>query len=87
MEIKKHITAEWARMQATNIIGDSVRKELENILGLIEERIKYNQLSLSHAGSLQDLTKKELVKRGFKLEWIDGDFRDPREYGYYTISW
>ena len=87
MDNYKHVTAEWARKTADTVLGNEAKKQLEPCLQRIDEEAKKNKRSVSVSCNINDVAKKELESRGFKLKWYDGDFRDPRESGYWTIEW
>ncbi len=81
------ITAEWARKEATTILGEKIKKEINICLIAVEKAVTKNEMSVNVPGSFDTLTIADLVKRGFKTSYYQGDFRDPREVGYTTISW
>ena len=80
----EEVTAEWARKTAKTILGEKVKEELEVYLERIKLAVKQNKMSVDITTSMDDLTKLELEKRGFKVSEISGDFRDP---SYITINW
>lgn len=84
---KKYITAEWARKTANSMLGKKVEGEIEGVLLVIEEAVKNNKMNVDCLTNLHDLTVQELRNRGFKVRWLEGDVRDPREHGYYDITW
>jgi hypothetical protein len=86
MEDLKYINAEWARKTASTQLGETAKKQLETCLLKIKAEVGKNGSSTS-LSSLEDITKKELESRGFKLKYYPGDPRDQREQSYYTISW
>lgn len=86
MEQYKHVTAEWARTTADTVLGNEAKKQLETCLQRIDEEAKKNKRSVSVSCNINDVAKKELETRGFKLKYYDGDFRD-REPGHWTIEW
>jgi hypothetical protein len=82
--MKENITADWARKTAETILGEKVEKQIKLCLESIEMSVKRNQFSCDVSCYPDDLTIKELNKRGFKTKYVDGDFRDG---GYLKISW
>lgn len=87
MESLEHITAEWARKTANTQLGAVAKKQVESVLTRVAEEVKKNQMYANCFFSIDDIAKKEIEKRGFNVERVDGDFRDPREVGYYKVSW
>ena len=87
MDNYKHVTAEWARKTADTVLGNEAKKQLETCLQRIDEEAKKNKRSVSVSCNINDVAKKELESRGFKLKYYDGDFRDQRDSGYWTIEW
>ena len=87
MDEYKHVTAEWARKTADTVLGNEAKKQLETCLQRIDEEAKKNKRNVSVSCSINDVAKKELESRGFKVDYFQGDFRDPRETGYFQISW
>lgn len=69
------ITAKEAREKSTTVLGDKVKKELDEIDNLIGVAIKTNKLGISIYKGIDSLTKKNLELRGFKIE-IHDDQRD-----------
>jgi glutamine amidotransferase PdxT len=82
--MKENVTAEWARKTAETILGEKINKQIEQCLEAIETSVKRNEFSCSVSCYPDDLTLKELNKRGFKTKYMDGDWRDG---GYLKISW
>lgn len=80
----KHITAEWARKTSETVLGNEAKKQLETCFNVIETAVQKNQKSASVSCSINEVAKKELESRGFRVEYISGDFRDP---SYYVIHW
>jgi hypothetical protein len=78
------ITADWARKTAQSILGEKLEKELNMCLYNIKRKCAVNKLSTSIPIYIDELTKHELEKRGFKVEKYTGD---QREGSYTTISW
>ena len=78
------ITAEWARKTAQSILGEKLEKELNNCLDNIKRAVKENKFSTSVGFYIDDLTKRELEKRGFNVTKYTGDQRDG---SYTTITW
>jgi hypothetical protein len=81
------VTAEWARKTAKTELGAIVKKQLDSTLNRIKEEVRMNKMHANCFFQLEDLTKQELVKRGFKIKYEEGDPRDQREVGYYIVSW
>lgn len=86
MEDYKDINAAWANKIATTQLGELAQKQLSDILKTIKEAASKNKFSVT-AMSIEDINDKELRNRGFKIKYNEGDPRDQREHGYYTISW
>lgn len=78
------ITADWARKTAQSILGEKVQKELDMCLNSIKNAVKLNNFSTSVSAYINDLTKKELEKRGFTVTKYTGDQRDG---SYTSITW
>jgi hypothetical protein len=81
---KQNITAEWARKQATTILGEKINQEINICLNAIEQAVVKNQMSTSVGIYVHDLTLEDLRKRGFTVKKYDGDQRDG---SYTSISW
>lgn len=77
------ITAEWARKTAQSILGEKLEKELNNCLDNIKRAVKENRFSVSVSIYIDELTKKELEKRGFSVT----KYSDQRDGSYTTITW
>ena len=80
----KEITAEWARKTAENILGEKIEKEINMCLDSIKNAVKLNNFSTTVTAYINDLTKQELEKRGFKVVKYTGDQRDG---SYSSITW
>ena len=84
MEENEKINAEWARQTATSILGEKVKKQLDTCFERIKQAVERNDM-YCHVSVYPDaLTTRELQRRGFKTEYIDGDQRDG---SYLQISW
>ena len=81
---KQNITAEWARKQATTILGEKINQEINICLNAIEQAVAKYQMSTSVGIYVHDLTLEDLCKRGFTVKKYDGDQRDG---SYTSISW
>ncbi len=81
---KQNITADWARKQATTILGEKVNEEINICLNAIEQAVAKNQMSTSVGICVHDLTIEDLRKRGFIVKEYDGGQRDD---SYTSISW
>lgn len=79
-----HITAEWARKTASEKIGIKVQAQIDNALQTVAKAVERNDFYSTFQGPLDDIAKQELSKRGFKIEYVTGDYRDP---SYYMIKW
>ena len=84
---KDKITAEWARNTANTLLGEKIKKQIDTCLEAIEKAVARNEFSISVTITLDELVKQELTKRGFKVTYNEGDFRDQREGSYHTITW
>ena len=82
----KDINAAWANKVATTQLGEIALNQLNNILKSIQEAATKNKFTIN-VFALEDINKKELENRGFKVKYHEGDFRDQRETSYYTINW
>ncbi len=86
MDKLKEINAAWANKIASTQLGEIAQKQLIEILTKIEQAAGKNQFNIT-AITLEEITQTELRNRGFKVKYYDGDPRDQRECGYFTISW
>jgi hypothetical protein len=82
-----NFTAQMCRTKATAVLGEKVKLQLQKCQTLIEAAVRENKMSANVFISLDNLTKRELESRGFVVKLNQGDFRDPREQDYHTISW
>jgi len=80
---RNNINAEWARKQATSILGEKVKKEINICLDAIEKAVASNQMSISLGIYAESLTLEDLRKRGFTVKQYD----DQRDGSYISISW
>jgi len=80
----KEITADWARKTAQSILGEKIEKEINMCLDSIKNAVKLNNFSTTVTAYINDLTKQELEKRGFKVTKYTGDQRDG---SYTSITW
>jgi hypothetical protein len=80
---RNNINAEWARKQATSILGEKVKKEINICLDAIEKAVASNQMSISLGIYAESLTIEDLRKRGFTVKQYD----DQRDGSYISISW
>jgi hypothetical protein len=80
---RNNINAEWARKQATSILGEKVKKEINICLDAIEKAVASNQMSISLGIYAESLTIEDLRKRGFTVKQYD----DQRDGSYLSISW
>jgi hypothetical protein len=80
---RNNINAEWARKQATSILGEKVKKEINICLDAIEKAVASNQMSISLGIYAESLTLEDLRKRGFTVKQYD----DQRDGSYLSISW
>lgn len=83
----EEITAEWVRKTAQTQIGLDIKKQINDVLNIIEDAVKKNQMTCDYRGSFDELAQQELRNRGFKIKYYPGDQRDQRESSYYIISW
>ena len=86
MENYNDINAAWAHNIAATQLGELATKQLNECLVKIKEMASKNKFEAT-VFSLEDINKKELENRGFKVKYYEGDSRDQRERSYYTISW
>lgn len=80
---KNNINAEWARKQATSILGEKVKKQIDTCLEAIEKAVANNQMNTSIDIYADALTLEDLRKRGFTVKQYD----DQRDGCYLSISW
>ncbi len=80
---KQNITADWARKQATTILGEKIKKQTNACLSAIEEAVSKNQMSTSIDFHLHDLTIEDLSNRGFIVK----SFHSQKDGVYALISW
>jgi len=80
---KNNINAEWARKQATSILGEKVKKQIDTCLEAIEKAVANNQMNTSIDIYADALTLEDLRKRGFSVNQYD----DQRDGSYLSISW
>jgi len=78
-----NITAEWARKQATSVLGEKVKKEIDTCLDAIEKAVARNEMSTSIGIYAESLTLEDLRKRGFTVN----QYNDQRDGSYLLISW
>jgi len=78
-----NITAEWARKQATSVLGEKVKKQIDTCLDAIEKAVARNEMSTSIGIYAESLTLEDLRKRGFNVNQYD----DQRDGSYLSISW
>jgi hypothetical protein len=84
MEPFSHITADWAKQEAS-ATDEKVEKQLNEILGGISLAVKHNEKSFV-VSSLFENTRQELLKRGFKTYWTENR-RKKKDDSFYTITW
>lgn len=77
------VTADWARKTVQSILGEKLEKELNKCLEIIKNAVKENRFSVSSSIYIDELTKKELEKRGFSVT----KYSDQRDGSYTTITW
>jgi hypothetical protein len=78
------INAQWARETATKVLGDKVKKQIEQCENSITQAVKSNSMSCDVGIYADDLTILELTKRGFTCKKVTG--HDQRDDDYLTIS-
>lgn len=83
--MREEITAEWARKTANIVLGERVKKQINDCLDAIQNAVKKNQMSCSIAIYVEDLTIRELQDRGFKVTKHEG--YDQRDGDYINVSW
>ena len=81
--INENITAEWARKTANEILGEKVKEEIKRCLSSIEMAVKNNKMQVDVYQYVEELTKKDLINRGFKINFTDNQIDGP----CLTISW
>lgn len=83
--MRENITAQWAHDQATNVLNEKVKTQINIVLTDIEMCVKNNKFSATIYRDLHELTIKDITARGFKIEknanynQMDGPT--------YSISW
>lgn len=85
--MSERITAQEARIKSNTILGEKVKDQLDQCEKAIHKSVVENNMNASVSFKLEPLAKKDLEDRGFTVNYIEGDFRDPRESGYTTIKW
>jgi len=85
--MSERITAEEARRRSNDILGNKVKDQLILCEKAINNAIDENKMSVNVLCQLERLAKKDLEDRGFVVTYTNGDFRDPRDCGYTTITW
>ena len=80
-----HITAEWARKTANEVLGEKVKLHIKSCLDAIEKAVKSNQNSTKVYLNLEPLAKSDLEKRGFNVEQHYA--RGMRDDNSVTITW
>jgi hypothetical protein len=80
---RNNINAEWARKQATSVLGEKVKKQIDTCLDVIEKAVARNEMSTSIGIYAESLTLEDLRKRGFTVKQYD----DQRDGSYLSISW
>jgi hypothetical protein len=83
--MRPEITAKWAREKATAVLGEKIKKQVEQCLNSIENAVKRNEFQTSVSIYADILTIQELNKRGFKTEKYSDP--DPRDGDYLKITW
>ncbi len=84
---EKLINAEWARKTATAILGDRIQAQVSKCLKAIASAVQQNKMSVEVTMEIDDLTKKDLQNRGFKISKCQSDPRDNINQTSYLISW
>lgn len=79
----KDVTAQWARETAEGKLGPKAEAQLNMCLVSVKSAVNRNELTVNIDEWIEVTTKKELEKRGFKVECHD----DQREGSWTTISW
>ena len=63
-------------------LNDIMRPVVMEINKAINKMQKY-----CYINSISDIQKRELISKGYKLQYLEGDPRDPRETSQFKISW
>jgi len=79
------ITAAWARETATEVLGEKVKKQIDQCEDAIQAAVKQNKMDCSVSIYADQLVIKELNSRGFTVKKHDAI--NQRETDYLTISW
>lgn len=82
---KNEITAQWARKTSQEVLGKKVNEQIDTCLSAIQIAVKKNELECSVSLYVENLTVKELEKRGFII--IKHSAMDQRDTDYITIKW
>jgi hypothetical protein len=82
-KMDKQITADWARQQATAILGERVSKEIETCEQAIKQAVTKNEMSCYVSIYAHQNTIKELTSRGFEVK----QHSDQREGNSLHIKW
>lgn len=83
MEKYKEITATWARETSTAILGVKLQEQLTECFEAIKNSVSNNSDSVTVDLYADNLTIKELEKRGFTVKTVS----DQRDGSFTTISW
>lgn len=79
----EEITAEWARKEATTVLGAKVARQVDDCLTAIKSSVSRNEMNCHVDMYADKLTIAELTKRGFQCEQLD----DQRDGSSLTIKW
>jgi len=77
------ITAKWAKDTTQNVLGVKIEKQINDCLRGIKNAVSRNEMSVNIDMYADQLTKKELEKRGFKIR----QHSDQREGSFLNINW
>lgn len=80
---KNEINAEWARKQATSVLNDKVKKEVDTCLNAIERAVATNEMSTCVYIYAHSLTLEDLTKRNFTVKQEDNQM----DGAFLRISW
>ena len=76
------ISAYKAKRMAKQITENCVSEELSRVEMLISEAVKEGQFSVCGEGRMQEATKQELERLGYKVE-MGSQYND----SYFSVSW
>ena len=77
------ITAKWAKETSQSILGVKIEKQINDCLQSIKNAVSRNEMSVNIDMYAEQLTKRELEKRGFNVT----QHSDQRDGSFLNINW